>query len=168
MSNLSLLSSIRGCKVDTAYADKIQSDRFENPYLMVCPPWSGVDAAGRLSSADSFFTKTAGCNSPGDRIIVENALRPQYIEYVNLDAQGYRGNIYDSMAQQESAIHRQGINTVSEVTGNPGFGYSAQIAPRCQNYSYNDAQEQQAMIDRKNQGLQSAYKSIEMRVGAGV
>lgn len=168
MSNLSLLSSLRTCKVDTSYANKIQSDRFENPYLMVCPPWSGVDAAGRLASADSFMTKTAGCNSPGDRVIVENSLRPQYIEYVNLDAQGYRGNLYDNMFQQQAAIRRQGIDNLGTVTGNFGSGYGAQIAPRCQNYSYRDAMEQEAMRSREMQGLQNAYKSASYRVSAGV
>lgn len=168
MSNVSLLSSVRTCKVDTSYADKIQSDRFQNPYLLVCPPWSGVDAAGRLSSADSFYTKNAGCNSAGDRIVVENSLRPQYIEYVNLDAQGYRGNIYDNMMQQQSALRRQGIMSVSDVTGNPGVGYNAQVAPRCQNYSYNDAMQQQSTRNREMQSVQNAYKSMDSRMGAGV
>ena len=168
MSNLSLLSAVRTCKVDTSYANKIQSDRFENPYLMVCPPWNSVDAAGRLVSPDSFYTKSAGCNSAGDRVIVENSLRPQYIEYVNLDAQGYRGNLYDDMFQQQAAIRRQGIQNVNTLTGNPGVGFGAQIAPRCSNYTYRDAQEQQAMKSRQGQGLQTAYKSADMRVAAGV
>jgi hypothetical protein len=168
MSNLSLLSAVRSCKVDTSYANKIQSDRFENPQLMVCPPWSGVDQAGRLSSPDGFMTKTAGCNSPGDRVIVENALRPQYIEYVNLDAQGYRGNIYDNMLQQQSAIRRQGINDISKVSGNFGSGYGAQVAPRCRNYSYSDALVQENLKARQGQTLQNAYKSMDYRVAAGV
>ena len=86
---LSLEGALRTCKVNTGWANRIQSDRFENPNLMVCPVWNGVDLAGRPVCADSFYTKRAGCNSAEDRVIVENAVsRPQYIEYLNLDAAG--------------------------------------------------------------------------------
>lgn len=168
MANLSLSSSVRSCRFDTAFASKLQSDRTENPYLMVCPPWSGVDSYGRTVSADSFDTKSAGCNSPGDRVIVENSLRPQYIEYVNLDAQGFRGNLYDNMIPQQAAMRTQTIDNISNITGNPGVGYGAQIRAKCQNYSYTDAMAQEAMKGRKMEGLQSAYKSAPYRVAAGV
>ena len=92
---LSLQSSIRTCKVDAGWANKIQSDRFENPDRMECPVWSGRDLTGRPVCVDSFYTKTAGCNTPLDRVDVENALRPQYMEYVNLDAYGFRSDMYD-------------------------------------------------------------------------
>ena len=38
--SVSLESAIRTCKVDTAYAAKIESDRFLNPGNMVCPVWN--------------------------------------------------------------------------------------------------------------------------------
>ena len=75
---------------------RIQSDRFENPAIMVCPVWNQVDLSGRPVNADSFMTKTAGCNNPGDRVVVENYLRPDYSEYVNLNPMGYRAPLYNS------------------------------------------------------------------------
>lgn len=165
---LSLLGSIRTCKVDTAYANKVESDRFLNPSLMVCPPWSGVDSAGRLSSSDAFYTKSAGCNSASDRVTVENELRPQYIEYVNLDSQGYRGNLYDNMAQQKSALRRQDLDNITMVSGNAGYEMGSVIAARDKNYNYSDAQAQVAMKSRQQTGLQNAYKSGGYRLGAGI
>ena len=73
MSALSLEASIRTCKVDTGWANKMESDRFLNPNLMVCPVWNGFDTAGRMVAPDSFWTKNAGCNSAEDRVVVENA-----------------------------------------------------------------------------------------------
>src|SRR5574338_434008 len=91
MSTISLEKNVRTCKVDTGWANKLESDRFLNSNTMLCPPWNGYDTSGRPVSWDSYYTKTPGCNSAGDRVIVENDLRPQYIEYVNLDASGIRG-----------------------------------------------------------------------------
>ena len=64
---LSLNKSVRTCKVDTGYANKIQSARFQETDLMVCPNWQGTDLTGRFVHPDSFVTKTAGCNLPMDR-----------------------------------------------------------------------------------------------------
>lgn len=88
--SISLLGSINVCKVNSGYADKIQSDRFENPDTMTCPLWNGQDSFGRYVHPDSFYTKNAGCNSADDRVSIENFLRPQYMEYVALDAAGFR------------------------------------------------------------------------------
>ena len=38
---ISLEASTRTCKVDTASAARIESDRFLNPNLVVCPVWNG-------------------------------------------------------------------------------------------------------------------------------
>lgn len=69
--SISLLGSINVCKVNTGYADKIQSDRFENPDAMTCPLWNGQDSFGRYVHPDSFYTKNGGCNSADDRVSVE-------------------------------------------------------------------------------------------------
>jgi hypothetical protein len=50
-----------------------------------------MDSAGRKVDANSFYTKYQGCQSANDRIVVENDLRPQYMEYVTLDASGIEG-----------------------------------------------------------------------------
>ena len=88
-SALSLNASLKTCKVEQGYAPRIQSDRFENPELMVCPVWSGFDNTNRAVCMDSYYTKSPGCNSPLDRVDVENYLRPNYMEYINLDARHY-------------------------------------------------------------------------------
>ncbi len=94
MSNISLLGSVRTCQVDTSYANKLQSDRFLNPNEMSCPTWAGTDSTGRRVCADSYVTKSAGCNSSEDRVVVENGQRPQYMEYINLSANGIDGAMY--------------------------------------------------------------------------
>lgn len=95
---ISLRGSINSCKVDTAWANRYQSDRFENPDLMVCPSWSGRDLVGRPASQDSFYTKSAGCNTPSDRVYIENALRPQYMESTTVDSYGFRANLFQPPA----------------------------------------------------------------------
>jgi hypothetical protein len=97
--SISLLGSINVCKVNTGWADKIQSDRFENPSNLLCPLWNGQDNFGRFVHPDSFVTKNAGCNSADDRVAVENFLRPQYMEYVALDAAGFQAPLYNGASQ---------------------------------------------------------------------
>ncbi len=66
----SLESSIRTCKVNTGNADRIESDRFLGfPDKKMCPPFLGTDLTGELVCPDSFMTKSAGCNTPEDRIL---------------------------------------------------------------------------------------------------
>ena len=70
----SLESSIRTCQVDTAWASRAQSDRFLNSSALMCPTWNGTDLTGRTVCPDSFWTKSAGCNSAMDRVVVENSV----------------------------------------------------------------------------------------------
>ena len=117
---ISLEGAVRTCKVNTAWANRIQSDRFENPRLMVCPTWSGVDNAGRPVSADSYMTKTAGCNSALDRVDVENYQRPQYIENMGLDAAGINGEMYNpnNMYSEQATSKEKFIsNFVPRIAG---------------------------------------------------
>ena len=89
---VNLESALRTCKVDTAYQQRTQSDRFLNPKNMVCPVWNGLDAAGRVACADSFYTKREGCHSALDRVGVENIQRPQYMQYISDYASGNNYN----------------------------------------------------------------------------
>ena len=83
--SVSLDSAIRTCKVNTGWASREESDRFLNPTNMLCPLWNGQDSAGRRVCPDSFVTKSRGCNSATDRVVVENNVsRPQYMEYITL------------------------------------------------------------------------------------
>ncbi len=137
MSNISLEASIRTCKIDSGWATKLQSDRFLNPAQMLCPPWNGVDTSGRPACWDSYYTKTPGCNSAADRVLVENDLRPQYIEYVTLDAAGIRGgqqcknpnmNVYN-----DTLCHSRVLSNIPGVTGQYGIntGFSQNIRANC-------------------------------------
>ena len=115
-SAISLNASLKTCKVEQGYASRIQSDRFENPELMVCPVWSGFDLTNRAVCMDSFYTKSPGCNSPLDRVDVENYLRPNYMEYINLDAMGFRqGDI--QMAKNKDGMSCQNPNTNMSCNG---------------------------------------------------
>lgn len=87
--SISLTGSLTTCRVNSGYANKIQSDRFENYNALLCPVWNGQDQYGRAVCVDSYVTKTAGCASAEDRVAVENYLRPSYAEFTALDAQGY-------------------------------------------------------------------------------
>ena len=141
--SISLLGSINVCKVNTGWADKIQSDRFENPSNLLCPLWNGQDNFGRFVHPDSFVTKNAGCNSADDRIAVENFLRPQYMEYVALDAAGFQAPLYNGQSSQKPLVEgfenpnrnmftsdamqtrQQGRNDAYRIVGSAGYDYSA-------------------------------------------
>ena len=174
--SISLQSALRTCKVDTGWANKIESDRFLNPEQMVCPIWNGMDTAGRRVCPDSFFTKNPGCNSAEDRVVVENNLRPQYMEYINLSANGIDAAIYgadtegrgtygDSMPWNEvgnmnsqfnypknkaSCSNKMGAecyNNVNNITGNFGKQLSASVYPPCS--IKNNGAYQQAMAQEQ-------------------
>jgi len=136
--NISLNSSIRSCRIDTGWADRIASDRFLNPNLVIAPSWTGFDSAGRPAHQDSFYTKTAGGNSPMDRVYVENYLRPKYVEYVNLSAGGIEGAIYGEN-RANTILGRNTQRAVYDVTGNFNNDYNADIRPRCGIYPYQQA-----------------------------
>lgn len=193
MSTLSLNGSLRTCKVDQGWANRIQSDRFENPDLMVCPVWSGFDLTNRPVCLDSFYTKSPGCNSPLDRVEVENYLRPQYMEYINLDAEGFRYPSFDIQSSHNSTkegfescqnpntnldcynagTRTIGLNQMNKITGNFGQVPSgADIYPRCESYSMNRAQRQEDAVknqqSRQMQAVQHATQSQVMRHRSGM
>jgi hypothetical protein len=89
--SVSITSALRVCKSDQGWANKTQSDRFLNPYLVVCPTYNGLDRYGRFSHPDSVYHKSAGCSSGEDRVVVENFLRPSYSEFVSLDVSAITG-----------------------------------------------------------------------------
>ena len=123
---ISLEAATRTCKVDTASAARLESDRFLNPHNVVCPNWTGKDLAGRQVTADSFYTKRAGCNSAADRVIVENMLRPQYAEFINLDvSEGLRGQIYgNNMNYTNAGVNRKQMAFASTKAGHFGGVFS--------------------------------------------
>ena len=118
--SISLLGSINVCKVNTGWANKIQSDRFENPNNMLCPLWNGQDTYGRFVSPDSFYTKAAGCASAEDRVLVENFQRPKYMEFVALDAAGFNAPQFVGYPPASGVVegYQNGVNMVSPVAQN--------------------------------------------------
>ena len=136
--SFSLQSSVRNCSVDSGWADRIASDRFLNPSMMICPTWSGFDSAGRVSCPDSFYTKSIGCNSADDRIFVENALRPKYYEYINLDAAGLNGDgMYNSYTYTDEGERTQSTDNAHKYSGSVGFDYGGNIRANCGMKRYN-------------------------------
>ena len=170
---LSLEGALRTCKVNTGWANRIQSDRFENPNLMVCPVWNGVDLAGRPVCADSFYTKRAGCNSAEDRVIVENAVsRPQYIEYLNLDAAGITAPLYGStnFPKANVAVQNRELQEVGQVTGAFGTvntGGSGTLQSTCSVMAYEQAMAQEAKENRLAQSLQLGMQNEALRQSGG-
>lgn len=163
--SISLEKSVRTCKVDPGWANRIESDRIFSPDLMVCSVWNGRDSYGRQVAPDSFYTKTPGCNSAQDRVIVENQLRPQYSEYVTIDAKGIQGAIYgpenykDNMFVTDSMVGTNQLRQLNNLIGNAGQDMKAQIAPRCISSSYDIAQAQLANESRQAQFAMSGFKN---------
>ena len=186
MSNISLEAAVRTCKVNTGWANRIQSDRFENSNLMMCPVWNQRDLTGRKVCEDSFYTKREGCNSANDRIDVENDQRPQYMEYITLDSAGFRGDMYDqspgvegykhmkepyiygmenNMTEHGASLTYDQLNDVHNVTGQFGMvtGFGQNIEGRCENYPYEYAMAHYAQQMRNAQGMHQASVSEAYR-----
>ena len=168
MSSLSLMKSISTCKVDTAQTNRIQSDRFLNPELMVCVNWNGMDNLGRPVNKDSWYTKTPGCNSATERVKVENDLRPKYFEYVTLDASGVDLNYgpntpFSVMKSQQAAVYDHNIEA-----NTPNFGgqFRATNVPSC-GMSYEKAMAQMSEGNRGAVYANSSYKSSQSKCGGG-
>jgi len=124
-----LTGATRNCKVNTGWASRIESDRFLNSQEMMCPAWSGYDTAGRAVCANSFVHTRAGCSPASYRITVENALRPQYAEFINLDAGGFQSPaLYsDSLPYQQEGLRQQNLNNVNNLTGNFGTQFGSKL-----------------------------------------
>jgi len=168
---LSLNGALRTCKVNTGWANRLQSDRFENPNLMVCPTWNGMDNAGRPVTADSFYTKRPGCNSADDRVAVENNLRPQYMEYISLDASGITAPLYGStnMLTADTNVQLRTIKDVDTITGSFGnSSYPNKMQSTCPIYAYNEGMAQEATEKRMQGQLQNGMMSNNQRMNAGM
>jgi hypothetical protein len=135
MSIVNLESALRTCKTNSANAERVLSDRFLNPRNMVCPVWNGLDAAGRVSCADGFKTKSSGCNSAEDRVGVENVLRPQYMTYISDNL----GTSYNKNSMVPDGVKQEGFEMVdekgfvrtqwSDITGSTGIDMNSIVYP---------------------------------------
>lgn len=138
MANISLQGSITTCRVDQSEAARYESDRIFNPTIAVCPRWrlgqdesgqvTGMNSKGQMVCANSFVTKSAGCNSAMDRVSVENALRPQYSQYVTLNAEGITSQ---NMFTDGSMVRSQARARAQASGPNFGVGVAQSNAPKC-------------------------------------
>jgi len=156
---ISINKSVRTCKVDTGYANRLQSDRFFNPNQQVCPVWNGTDTVGRPVCADSFYTKSAGCNSAEDRVLVENYLRPNYAEYITQNAEGITGefNMHTANMACSMAGVREGFATTGSFGGIPSIGNMQVGCSTCSNgvTAYSQAMTQEGVRDM---AIQNVYQ----------
>jgi len=164
-SAISLQASVKTCQVDVGMANRIQSDRFQNPNNMVCIPWDGVDLTGRRVAADSFWTKTPGCNSAEDRVLVENDQRPKYFNYVTLSAGGLDGNIYGNVSAEVDSRNRDAwLASRKQITGgfNNDFDASTYANQKsCTLGAYERSMSQQAQSARAQNALQNGFKGAQ-------
>lgn len=171
MANISLEGSINTCKVNTGWANKLESDRFLNSQLMICPPWGGTDLVGRRVCPDSFWTKSPGCNSALDRVSVENFLRPEYSSYVTLDMEGLDGNMDPGYNSEVPSM--RGINN---ITGRFGYvtDYRANVRSDCPLYPHQmkyckngDDKPGDDLQTRRMVAMQNGYRSNYYRNVSG-
>jgi hypothetical protein len=167
MSNgaISLEASVRTCDVNVGEASRIQSDRFFNPNNMVCVPWNGLNNKGQECCPDSFWTKTAGCNSAEDRVMVENAQRPKYMSYVTLGAQGIEGHIYGNEVAYRDSLSRDRFDQDrNKHSGNFGLQWGANVEYNgCSVNAYERSMAQLAQSNRQNAALQNGYQAFDYR-----
>lgn len=173
--SVSLQSAIQTCKVNTGWANRIESDRFLNPNQMLCPIWNGMDTQGRNVCPDSFYTKRAGCNSALDRVQVENNQRPQYIEYVALSALGIEGPGYEgvnggddpkSMHTKQATQFLRTRQNAHKYTGSFGNQF-AELEPSCGIYPYERAMANQSEGYRYSQSRNLGYETNQRRSCSG-
>jgi hypothetical protein len=80
--SVSLEASLFSCRVNGNNGNYAQSYRTFDPNVMLCPTPNNHDVFGRKVCIDTLPTKSAGCNSALDRIVVENEHRPRYEDYI--------------------------------------------------------------------------------------
>lgn len=171
--NLSLESAIRTCKIDVGYANKMYSDRYLNPTQMVCPIWNGYDNTGRPVCSDTFMTKTGGCNSAEDRIMVENNVsRPRYFEYITLNPAGLAGNLYgdtpQTSTQWDMMKAKNDMQNINGYTGNFGIQFGSVVRSGCGGDAYSRAMGYDQTALRNAQMLSSAYNSFNAKSASGM
>lgn len=170
--SISLEKSVRTCSVNVGEANRIQSDRFFNPNNMVCIPWNGVNNKGQDVSPDTFYTKTAGCDSAEDRIYVENSQRPKYFNYVTLGAQGVQGDIYgrgNSDNFQDAMGRKAFDDSRNQITGNFGKQFGANVAYQgCSINAYERGMAQLAQAERGQEALNQGFMAAQYQASAGM
>lgn len=167
---ISLENSIRTCSVNTGEATRIQSERFFNPTNMVCIPWNGVNNKGQEVSPDSFYTKTPGCDSAEDRVLVENSQRPKYFNYVTLGAQGIQGDIYGRSSSdnfRDALGKKEFDDSRNQITGNFGKQFGANVSYQgCTIGAYERNQQSMAQANRAQEAVNQSFLARNYQTAA--
>jgi|688.fasta_scaffold426511_2 hypothetical protein len=131
MGDISIYNTIRSFKVTTGNAPILQS---ENTFgdRNNCPVRYNVSDNGVIDvPRNSINVYSAGCSSPLNRMLVENALRPEYSYYLNTDAIQQVEGDFEYQKVKSSTIPT--TNYVDTMLGNQ---YVRNIADNLQN-TYN-------------------------------
>ena len=173
--SVSLTSSVRNCTFDAGWANKVQSDRFLNPMNAICPTWNGINLKGQQVCPDSFYTKSPGCNSALDRVIVENNVeRPEYFSYIGLSAAGINGSMYGNEDAHAKTLARQRFgDSRNKYTGNYGKDFNANVKTTagdkgCSVGAYEQAMAQEAQSMRGQGFAQNGYEAYNNRRSSGM
>ena len=83
MSYVSLSSALRSSRVGAGIAPGGQSARFLKTCDLSCPLRENRDVYGREVCINTLNTKTQGCDTAEDRILAENALRPNLYDFLD-------------------------------------------------------------------------------------
>jgi hypothetical protein len=167
MSLLSLQSTIRGCKLQAGEAARIESDRFLNPENMVCPMWTGFNLKGQSVCSDSFNTKSAGCNSASERVVVENDLRPNYSAYINLNVDGIQGDMYNQAAHNEAGVANAYADSRNLITGSFGNQWASNVQGSCGMNAYEKSMAEVSALQRKESYTQNSYQQNNYQKHSG-
>lgn len=128
MSDISISKTIRSFKVTTGNAPILQS---ENAFgdRNNCPVRYNVSDNGVIDvSRNTINVYSPGCASPLNRMLIENALRPEYSYYLNADAiQQVEGDFEYQKILQSTLPVKNNVDTLI------GYQYARPIADNMQN-----------------------------------
>jgi hypothetical protein len=160
--SVSLTSAINVCRVGSGEAARLESDRFLNPHNMVCPVWNGMNLVGQDVCPDSFMTKSAGCNSAMDRVLVESNLRPDYASYITLNMAGLKGEIFGNPSARAQVDERHKM--LKGIEGSiPNYGKQFEAVRRSEGSCTVNAYERamKAEQERKNVAMSNYARASE-------
>ena len=147
--SIGLTNALNNYKIPAGADLSMSSSREINPNNITCYNWNRVDSAGRQANGNTFATRTSGCTSAEAQIRPENALRPQYVEFLNGGGIGIQGNLDRGLNQVSTAMELPSNNPMSlPQLQLPGFGNasvpvqsgntmpsSIQVSPKTESYT---------------------------------
>jgi hypothetical protein len=103
-----------------------------------------------------------------DRVSVENTLRPQYADYINLNMSGVQGNIYGNATSWEDAGSANAWQkSRNNITGQYGNQWSSTNYQTCGLNSYEKAMAQTQQANRGAAYANNAYMARAFKQASG-